>query len=127
MLGNKCCGRCMHNVTLAFWGGKKSHLLSSYWRRKENSSVVSHLFVDIECSWIHILFCQYHIAVFSFTEFQTAEKMGRKKIQISRILDQRNRQVGLCHIYIQKDVSFSCFKHTVQETLKSLYRFEYKN
>lgn len=29
-----------------------------------------------------------------------ADKMGRKKIQISRILDQRNRQVSLQAIFI---------------------------
>lgn len=44
--------------------------------------------------------CESETDIFSvvfhrcFTESQTEEKMGRKKIQISRILDQRNRQVG---------------------------------
>lgn len=51
-----------------------------------------------------------HFHIFFYRCFGLTQKMGRKKIQISRILDQRNRQVGKYSIFTQnypyKDCEF---------------------
>lgn len=49
-----------------------------------------------------------HFHIFFYRCFGVTQKMGRKKIQISRILDQRNRQVGKYSIITQKYQDKEC-------------------
>ena len=50
--------------------------------------------------------------------------MGRKKIQISRITDERNRQVKIKKVYFAKVVSFQYFMYSGDIQQKKIRSYE---